>query len=165
MVPMRQIRANFDDQSLTVYQAYSPAIAVPVAANKTFVGSPFKRDRMTWIKPSFLWMMYRCGWATKPGQEHVLAVRMSRAGFEQALSGACLSHFDDQIYPDYESWEERRDNTSVRVQWDPERDLKLERLEWRSLQVGLAGHAVTNYVNDWIVDITDITESVRKSNR
>jgi hypothetical protein len=27
---------------------------------------PFKVDRMTWVKPSFLWMTYRSGWATKP---------------------------------------------------------------------------------------------------
>jgi Domain of unknown function (DUF4291) len=54
---------------------------------------PFKRDRMTWIKPSFLWMMYRCDWATKPGQERVLAVKITRAGFEWALAHACLSHF------------------------------------------------------------------------
>ena len=24
-------------------------------------GSRFSMNRMTWIKPSFLWMMYRCG--------------------------------------------------------------------------------------------------------
>lgn len=160
MIPMRQIRADFDDQHLTVYQAYSPTIAVPAAANTTFVGTPFKRDRMTWIKPSFLWMMYRCGWATKPGQEHVLAVRISRLGFEQALSESCLSHFDRQTYHDHESWESRRDNTSVRVQWDPERGLRLERLEWRSIQIGLAGKAVADYLDDWIIDITDITEAV-----
>ncbi|WP_458785448.1 DUF4291 family protein [Vallitalea sediminicola] len=29
-------------------------------------GSSFKLNRMTWVKPSFLWMMYRSGWAKKP---------------------------------------------------------------------------------------------------
>ena len=71
--PQRQVRAKHDDETLVVYQAYSPQIAAPAVAAGTFV-APFKRDRMTWIKPSFLWMMYRCGWATKPGQERVLAV-------------------------------------------------------------------------------------------
>ncbi|WP_422570328.1 DUF4291 family protein, partial [Erwinia billingiae] len=29
---------------------------------------------MTWIKPSFLWMMYRSGWGMKdPGQKRILA--------------------------------------------------------------------------------------------
>ena len=40
---------------------------------------------MTWIKPSFLWMMYRCGWGLKEGQETVLAVEITREGFEWAL--------------------------------------------------------------------------------
>ncbi|MFE2537242.1 DUF4291 family protein [Streptomyces sp. NPDC059371] len=44
-----------------------------------------KRDRMTWIKPSFLWMVYRSGWGTKEGQETVLAVEISREGAESLL--------------------------------------------------------------------------------
>jgi len=79
--PQRQIRAAYTAETITVYQAYSPAIAEPAVRAGCFV-APFKRDRMTWIKPSFLWMMYRCGWATKPGQERVLAVEITRAGFE-----------------------------------------------------------------------------------
>ncbi len=71
-VPARQIRACYTADIITVYQAYSPQIAAAAVVAGRFV-APFKRDRMTWIKPSFLWMMYRCGWATKPGQEHVLA--------------------------------------------------------------------------------------------
>ncbi|MGW3630476.1 DUF4291 family protein, partial [Streptomyces sp. NPDC005122] len=48
---------------------------------------------MTWIKPSFLWMMYRCGWGSKEGQETVLAVEITREGFEWALRQVCLSHY------------------------------------------------------------------------
>jgi hypothetical protein len=86
-VPARQIRARFTAETITVYQAYPPEIALPALDAGRFV-APFERDRMTWIKPSFLWMMYRCGWASKPGQEHVLAVEITRAGFEWALAGA-----------------------------------------------------------------------------
>lgn len=78
---VRQIRACYTDQTIIVYQAYSPEIAEPALSAGRFV-PPFKRDRMTWIKPSFLWMMYRCGWATKPGQERLLAIEMTRDGFE-----------------------------------------------------------------------------------
>jgi hypothetical protein len=35
---------------------------------------------MTWIKPSFLWMMYRCGWGAKEGQESVLVVEITCTG-------------------------------------------------------------------------------------
>ncbi|CAM5309459.1 hypothetical protein SHIRM173S_10843 [Streptomyces hirsutus] len=33
--------------------------------------------------------MYRCGWGTKEGQETVLAVDITREGFEWALAHAC----------------------------------------------------------------------------
>ncbi|MFC5268523.1 DUF4291 domain-containing protein [Kribbella qitaiheensis] len=160
MTPARQVRAVFDDATITVYQAYSAAIAIPAAANNSFNGTPFKLDRMTWIKPSFLWMMYRSGWATKPGQEYVLAIKITRTRFEEALSQACLSHFDPDVYPDHASWEERKRTSSVRVQWDPERNLALEPLPWRSLQVGLSGAAAHDYVNRWTVHIDDITPHV-----
>jgi Domain of unknown function (DUF4291) len=38
--------------------------------------------RMTWIKPSFNWMTYRSGYATKPGQEVVLGIDIAREGFD-----------------------------------------------------------------------------------
>ena len=160
-IPLRQVRAAFDDSTITVYQAYSPEIADAALAAGRFV-SPFSRSRMTWVKPSFLWMMYRCGWATKPGQERVLAVRLSRTGFEQALSLACLSHFDPAVYPDHDAWQRRKETSPVRVQWDPERTAALDPLPWRSLQVGIGGDAVDRYVDDWVVDLHDVTPRVHQ---
>ncbi len=155
--PARQVRALFDDESLTVYQAYSAHIADPAVAAGRFV-PPFKIDRMTWVKPSFLWMMYRSGWATKPMQERVLAVRLSRAGFDEAITQACLSHFDPQVHGSHGAWKARRDASPVRVQWDPERSLDLQPLPWRSIQVGLSGPVVRDYVRRWTLGITDVTD-------
>ena len=59
---MRQIRAVYTTETITVYQAYSTEIAEPALAAGRFVPL-FKWDGMTWIEPSFLWMMYRSGWA------------------------------------------------------------------------------------------------------
>ncbi len=151
-----EIRAVYDDETITVYQAYSPAIALPALAAQRFV-PPFKRDRMTWVKPSFLWMMYRSGWATKEGQEHVLAVRLRRPGFDAALAGACLSHYSPGVHTDRAAWSRELRTSPVRVQWDPERSLHLQPLEHRSLQLGLSGDAVHHYVDDWTVDIRDVT--------
>ena len=159
--PPRQVRAEFDDTTVTVYQAYSERIAEAALEAGTFV-PPFKLTRMTWIKPSFLWMMYRSGWATKPGQERVLAIRITREGFEEALSSACLSHFDADVYGSHEEWLRCLEATPVRVQWDPERTLNLEPLPWRSLQVGLTGLATRKYVSEWITGIIDITPRVRE---
>lgn len=139
-----EIRADYDDRHITVYQAYSPAIAEPALAAGRFV-PPFKPGRMTWVKPSFLWMMYRCGWGSKPDQERVLAIRITRTGFDWAVRNAVPSHEVGRGKPD------------VRVQWDPERDLRLNALPHRSLQLGLAGGASRRYVEEWAVGITDVT--------
>jgi hypothetical protein len=75
----RLVLAAYTATTITVYQAYSPEIAEAAVLAGTFV-APFSTQRMTWIKPSFGWMMHRCGWARKPGQERVLAIGVSRAG-------------------------------------------------------------------------------------
>ncbi|MGW1895819.1 DUF4291 domain-containing protein [Streptomyces sp. NPDC002004] len=151
-----QIRAQYTASTVTVYQAYAPGIGLPAARDGRFPAA-WKRDRMTWIKPSFLWMMYRCGWATKEGQETVLAMEISREGFEWALAHACLSHYKPGLHPDSASWKRQLKRSPARVQWDPERDLHLQPLPYRSLQLGLAGEAARRYADEWTVSITDVT--------
>ena len=157
MIPERQVRARHDSETIRVYQAYGEPIARPAVEAQRFV-PPFKIGRMTWIKPSFCWMMYRCGFAAKQGQECVLAMDVRRQGFEWALRNAALSHFDPAVHPSSETWTARRDTSPVRVQWDPERDIMLERLPYRSIQVGLGGEAVRRYIEEWIVCISDVTD-------
>jgi hypothetical protein len=113
---------------------------------------------MTWIKPSFLWMMHRCGWGTKPGQERVLAIRLSRDGFEDALQQSCLSHYDPERYATEEAWHRALRTNPVRIQWDPERAVDGTPLPYRSLQVGLGPGVLSAYVNDWICSVEDITD-------
>lgn len=158
----RAVRAQHTATSITVYQAYSAEIAEAALAAGTFA-PPFKRERMTWIKPSFRWMAYRCGWATKPGQERVLAVEITRAGFEWALEHAGLSHFEPDTHGTREQWTEQQRTSPVRVQWDPERDLHLRPLGHRSIQIGLGGEAVHHYVDDWIIALTDVTPAMRET--
>ncbi|GAB3559511.1 hypothetical protein J2S53_002030 [Actinopolyspora lacussalsi] len=153
----RTVRAEFDERTVTVYQAYRPEIADAALRAGTFV-APFKHDRMTWIKPSLLWMMYRCGFGTKPDQERVLAVRLRREGFEWALAHSCASSFDPRRYRDHEHWRAHLAESPVRVQWDPERDTAMRPAERRAVQVGLGGDAVRRYVDEWIVSVHDRTE-------
>ncbi|MEV6778642.1 DUF4291 domain-containing protein [Streptomyces syringium] len=154
--PSHRIRALHTDSTVTVYQAYSPVIGVPAARDGRFPAA-WKRDRMTWIKPSFLWMMYRCGWGAKEGQETVLAVEITREGFEWALRHAALSHYERGVHPDRDSWRRELRRAPTRVQWDPERDLRLAALPYRSLQLGLSGEAARRYADEWTVAITDVT--------
>ncbi|MFJ1745894.1 DUF4291 domain-containing protein [Streptomyces sp. NPDC088116] len=156
----RRVRAVYGESSITVYQAYPREIAERAVEAGTFV-APFKKERMTWIKPSFLWMMYRSGWATKPNQERVLAVEITRAGFEWALDHSSLSHFDRQVHADKGAWMKEVKESPVRVQWDPDRSPSLAPLPTRAIQIGLSGEAVELYVHDWIIGIDDVTDLVR----
>ncbi|MFE5537738.1 DUF4291 domain-containing protein [Streptomyces sp. NPDC056492] len=157
----RQIRAAHTDTTVTVYQAYSPALGLPAARDGRFPPA-WKRERMTWIKPSFLWMMYRCGWAAKEGQETVLAVEITREGFDHALRDACLSHYEPRTHTDHEAWRRALRGSSARVQWDPERDLHLNPLSHRSLQLGLSGPTSRAYADEWTVSIRDVTALARE---
>ena len=151
------IRAIFDDKTIRVYQAYSPDIALPALAAGQFV-PPFRLGRMTWIKPSFNWMMYRSGYASKPGQEVVLGIDITREGFEWALANAALSRFTPGIHSSHDAWKQEVDCKPVRVQWDPERDWRLHPIDCvRAIQIGLSGVAVERYVRDWTVRIEDVT--------
>lgn len=156
-VPYRQIRAAYTEEAITVYQAYDRAIADRAVARQRFV-PPFRRERMTWIKPSFHWMMYRSGWAGKPGQARVLAVQITRGGFEWALTRSCPSHPGPG--EDHAAWAARLAGSPVRIQWDPERDAHLNPLPYRSIQIGLSREAVDRYVDEWTVSITDITDTL-----
>ncbi|MFC9035750.1 DUF4291 domain-containing protein [[Kitasatospora] papulosa] len=154
--PRHEIRARHTDSTVTVYQAYRPAIGLAAARDGRFP-SEWKRDRMTWIKPSFLWMMYRCGWGAKEGQETVLAVEISREGFGWALENAELSHYVRGVHADRTTWQRDLRRSPTRVQWDPERDLHLNALPHRSLQLGLSGEAARRYADEWLVSVTDVT--------
>ncbi|MFE2473584.1 DUF4291 domain-containing protein [Streptomyces mirabilis] len=154
--PHRGIRALHTASTITVYQAYAPEIGVPAVRDGRFP-STWLRDRMTWIKPSFLWMMYRSNWGTSAGQETVLAVEITRAGFDWALRHACLSSYVRGLHPDRGTWQRELKRAPARVQWDPERDLNSRPLAHRSLQLGLSGEASSRYADDWIVSISDVT--------
>ncbi|MBG6206497.1 hypothetical protein IWQ49_001146 [Labrenzia sp. EL_126] len=156
--PEKEIRAAYSENTIRVYQAYSDEIANSAIKNQTFVSPPFKLTRMTWIKPSFLWMMYRAGWSHKDkNQARILAIDISQDGFHWTLQNSCLSshHFDNA--QSAQDWQARLERSPVRIQWDPERDLFLNKLDYRSIQIGLSGEAVERYARDWIVNITDIT--------
>ncbi|WP_329133674.1 DUF4291 domain-containing protein [Streptomyces sp. NBC_01476] len=159
----REIRALYSAETITVYQAYSPQVADPAAARGRFPDG-YDRGRMTWIKPSFLWMMYRSSWASAVGQERVLAIRIRRDGFAWALAHSALSSYDGRVHTSRDQWKREMRRSPVRIQWDPERDLNLQPLQGRSLQIGLSGEAVHRYVDEWVVGIDDVTELARTIN-
>lgn len=76
-----------------------------------------------------MWMMYRCGWCTKKNQERVLAVRITREGFNKILSKAVSSDADKGL--------RMRMRGKVRLQWDPDHDPSGAPVKRRAIQLGL----------------------------
>lgn len=157
----RQVLAAYDQDTVTVYQAYRPAIADFALEHQRF-GGAFSYSRMSWIKPGFLWMMYRSGWATKEGQERVLAVQLERAGFDRILAEAVESSFRPGSYASREDWQHELSRGEVRLQWDPDHDPYGKPLERRAVQLGLRGSVLALYGREWIRAIDDLTPFVRE---
>jgi hypothetical protein len=155
------ILAQFDEETIVVYQAYRPAIAGYAVAHQRF-GGEFSYTRMSWIKPNFLWMMYRAGWATKEGQERILAVRLKRGFFDWLLENAVPSGFDATRFASREEWQERVARSDVRLQWDPDHAPDGRPVERRALQLGLRGDALRRYGEAEVVSIEDITPFVQE---
>ena len=152
------------ENEIVVYQAYKPSIAHFAVDNQTFGGKDFSFNRMSWIKPNFLWMMFRCGWAEKENQERVLAIWLKKRAFEQILNEAVLSTFDQETYGAHENWQKQLSEKNVRVQWDPDHDPKGNKLDRKAIQLGLKGESLHFFAHEAIQYIEDITPFVKKQN-
>jgi hypothetical protein len=157
----RHILAQYDDQSVVVYQAYRAAIG-HFAAYHGYFGGEFSLNRMSWIKPNFLWMMYRSGWGKKEGQEVVLAMWIKRAAFDEILTAAVHSSFEPEVYASNSEWQKAVKHSQVRLQWDPDHHPSGAKLTRRAIQLGLRGETLAAYARDWILDIEDISEFVQQ---
>lgn len=157
--PQRQIRALHDPETITVYQAYSNTIASAAVTSQCLSAAPsFSTTRMTWIKPSWAWMLYRSGYSYKdPRQERILALKMKHADFIYLLEQGILeSHAKGGT---------KRKGDEVRIQWDPERNVRLGKLEYRSVQIGIPAGLSERWVKEMIVEIDDVTERARELKR
>lgn len=155
----RVVLAQADATSVVVYQAYRPAIG-RFAAEHGWFGGEFSQQRMTWVKPNFLWMMYRSSWGTAKDQEVVLAVRMRREAFDGLLVSAVHSKYDAERYGSEEQWRQRVKESDVRLQWDPDHAPNGHPLARRAIQVGMRGAAARSYSRDWLLGIEDISAFV-----
>lgn len=155
----RHILAQFDAESVVVYQAYNPENG-HFAAEHGYFGGEFSLNRMSWIKPNFLWMVYRSGWGTKEGQEMTLAVRLRRAAFDEILSRAVHSTFVAEVYETHEVWKRAIAASDVRLQWDSDHGHSGNPVERRAIQLGLRGGVLARYAREWLLGIDDISDFV-----
>ena len=155
----RHILAQFDEESVVVYQAYALDIGRYAAKHGRF-GPGFSFSRMSWIKPNFLWMMFRSGWGTKEGQEVTLAIRMQRAAFDSIVLAGVPTSFDPKRFASEAEWRRAGASASVRLQWDPDHDPAGAPLERRAIQLGIRGKTLNQFATQWIHSIEDISALV-----
>lgn len=160
----RVILANSDDDSVVVYQAYRPETG-RFAATHGYFGDGFSLGRMSWIKPNFMWMMYRSNWGQSEGQEVVLAVRLQRSAFDEILRTAVHSAFPGSPFADEQAWQDAVATSDVRLQWDPDHGPSGQKLERRALQLGLRRAVLVKYAREWILEIEDVSEFVAEQRR
>ena len=156
----RAILAQFDAESVVVYQAYNARIGRYAAEHGRF-GGDFRLGRMSWIKPNFLWMMYRSGWGTKADQEITLAVRLKRSAFDAILAAAVHSTHVPEVYGTPEGWRDAVARSDVRLQWDPDHGPDGDPVERRAIQLGMRGETLRRYAGEWLLGIDDISDFVR----
>ncbi len=150
------------EEEIVVYQAYKPAIAKYAVEHQRLGGKAFSYKRMSWIKPNFLWMMHRCGWAEKENQERVLAICLKKKDWEEILSKAVFSSYQAAIYKTEKEWKEELANSEVRLQWDPAHDPYGEKLKRKAIQIGMKGEVLRKFGEEQILYIQDITPFVSK---
>ena len=155
----QHILGQFDDETIIVYQAYRPTIGQFAVENGRF-GGDFKYSRMSWIKPNFLWMMYRSQWGQAEGQEVILAIRLKRRFFDSLLAQAVPSSFDAKAFGSHDNWASAVARSDVRLQWDPDHLPTGEKCERRAIQLGLRGAALEAYGKREIVHIIDMSAFV-----
>ncbi len=158
----RHILAYQESENIAVYQAFNPKIAKYAVENQTFGGEDYRYSRMSWIKPNFLWMMYRCGWCEKEGQKRVLRIWIKKTDFDKILAEAVFSSFDKQIYGSVENWRAILTQKKVRLQWDPDHNPLGQKEERKAIQLGLKGTVLEQFGQKMIQEIEDITPWVRQ---
>jgi hypothetical protein len=155
----RHILAQFDDNTVVVYQAFRSTIGRFAAEHGTF-GGEFSLSRMSWVKPNFLWMMHRSGWGTKENQEVTLALRVRREFFDSVLAAAVSSAWDREQFATADEWSKAASHSSVRLQWDPDHDPYGANLERRAIQLGLRGETLEALVQRELVEVIDLSNFV-----
>lgn len=158
----KQVIAATKENEIVVYQAFNKGIADYAVANQQFGGDHYSFNRMSWIKPGFLWMMHRSGWAMKEQQQSILAITLPLHHFKTILSTATISAYDAALFATPADWRTALEQTDVRLQWDPDHDPFGKKLERKAIQIGMKGETLRLFCTKWITRIEDITAFVKK---
>lgn len=169
------ILATYTDTAILVYQAFNHEIADYAVTHQKFSGAPgFSDTRMTWIKPNFLWMMYRSSWATAKSQERILGIWLKREAFHELLKLSEQTS-PNRNYASKHEWTKAvqtkktlSDGTTflgkVNIQWDPDHTPNGGKSQRRAIQIGIK--QVPWWANgtqfEKIIDVTELVSEQRR---
>jgi hypothetical protein len=156
------ILAQYDDDSVVVYQATSRSIGRNAVERQSLGGPGFSFDRMTWINPNFLWMMHRSEWGTAPDQKSVLAIWLARPFFDTLLAAAVPSRYLPDQFSSEAAWKAAVEASEVRIQWDPDYTPDGKKLPRSAIQIGIRGEMARRYAEESIVQIEDTGDFIRE---
>ena len=155
------ILAQFDDDTIVVYQAFNAVTAAHAVEHQQLGGPRYSLDRMSWIKPNFMWMMYRCSWLEADAEQaRVLAIRIDRSFFDELLANAVASSFRASGMESEQAWKRAVKRSHVRLQWDPDHGPSGQKLTRRAIQLGLRGEMLRRFVLEETRSIEDISDFV-----
>jgi len=158
----RHIIGRIENDNIVLYQAFNGHIAEHAVASQKFGGPHYSFNRMSWIKPGFLWMMYRAGWASKENQEQILAIKLPLIHFRSILKQATITSYDDKLFASHQEWKDELETTDVRLQWDPDHDPFGNKEERKAIQIGMKGETLRKFCTEWITQIEDISDFVKQ---
>lgn len=162
------ILAQYDDESVVVYQAFNAVTAAYAVEHQQLGGPRYSLDRMSWVKPNFMWMMYRCSWLEADAEQaRVLAIRINRGFFDELVNTAVASSFRASGMETEAAWKQALRRSEVRLQWDPDHGPSGNKLTRRAIQLGLRGETLRRFVFDETRSIEDISDFVveQRANR
>lgn len=145
----RHLLLEYDNEGVFVYQAFNEDIAVWALANQSF-GHGFRTDRMTWLKPSFAWLVRRSDLGKRKNQERILRIKIPHELFLDLMSSASDTQDTSQV----------KSEKDVLVQWDPDRDFTGNELPRRTIHMGVRNQESKNYI-DSIISVEDVTDQVK----
>jgi len=151
----REIRADFDRDTIVVYQAYSHAIADAALEGANDFVAPYSfppndvdQSRRFW------WLMHRSNWGQKKragadpcGANQTIGLGEGALARRPHVFRAC--RFSVAL----REWGRSVPRCEGASAMDPERSLRGGSLPSSSVQVGLSRHVIEEYVADWVVEI------------
>jgi hypothetical protein len=157
----RHVLATFGDDTVVVWQAHGHAVADWALEHGRFGGEGWKLDRVTRMRTSLPSLLERCEWGQRPGRERVLAVHLTRAGFDAMLHQAVHAEYEPAVYPTRRSWHLATRYALVSVAWFPDLDARGRGLQRQTMRIGLRGLALRTWSEQWVVGVEDWTDTVR----